>query len=372
MKFAIDKAILLENLNNVIRGISTKNVIPVLNGIKFELKNDGLTLMASDSELTIETFIESKYINHIDSEGTIVIGSKYILELIRKMPSDVVQFEMEDSLKLKIYSDSNQYNLNCMDPTEYPSIKLSSHKDPIVIKGSVLKELINQTSFAISNQELRPILTGLNVKINGDYLECIATDSYRLAKKNIKLDNPIDEDVNIVIPGKNVTELERILVDDEDVYMSVFNNRVLFQYKNIKFQTSILSGSYPNTSNLIPTDFEIIVQVKRDDYIGAVDRAALLTQGKDKNIIKMKIDKKKMIINSYASEIGKTEEYLNIETDDKANIDISFSARYMLEALKTLKDEDILILLNNDVKPIVIKSLTDESLIQLILPIKTY
>ena len=98
MKFAIDKAVLLENLNNVIRGISTKNVIPVLNGIKFELKNDGLTLMASDSELTIETFIESKYINHIDSEGTIVIGSKYILELIRKMPSDVVQFEMEDSL----------------------------------------------------------------------------------------------------------------------------------------------------------------------------------------------------------------------------------------------------------------------------------
>ena len=106
--------------------------------------------------------------------------------------------------------------------------------------------------------------------------------------------------------------------------------------------------------------------------MGAVDRAALLTQGKDKNIIKMKIENKEMTIHSFASEIGKTEEKIKIDTSESSNIDISFSAKYMMEALKTIKDEDILILLNNDVKPLVIKSLTDESLIQLILPIKTY
>ena len=232
--------------------------------------------------------------------------------------------------------------------------------------------MINQTSFAISTQELRPILTGLNLKMNGDIFEVIATDSYRLAKKNIKLDIPVEQDVNIVIPGKNIIELEHILDDDSDVSMHVFNNRVLFEYKNIKFQTNILSGSYPNTSNLIPTEFEILIQTKKSEFMGAVDRAALLTQGKDKNIIKMKIENKTMVINSYASEIGKTEERVHIDTDEKSNIDISFSAKYMMEALKTIKDEDILILLNNDVKPIVLKSLTDESLIQLILPIKTY
>ena len=133
-----------------------------------------------------------------------------------------------------------------------------------------------------------------------------------------------------------------------------------------------MSGTYPNTSNLIPTEFEIIVQTQKNDFSSAVDRAALLTQGKDKNIIKMRIEEKEMIINSYASEIGKTEERLIVETGEKSNIDISFSAKYMLEALRTLKDDDIVILLNNDVKPIVMKSLKDESLIQLILPIKTY
>ena len=372
MKFSIEKNILLENLNNVVRGISTKNVIPVLNGIKFELKDEGLTLMASDSELTIESFIESKLIKNIESTGTIIISSKYILDIIRKMPSDIINFEMQDSLKIKIYSDFNQYNLNCLDPNDYPNIKLITHKDPVTIKADILKEVINQTSFAISSQELRPILTGLNLKINGDLMEVIATDSYRLAKKNIKLEQPSLVDVNIVIPGKNVVELEHILVDDDEVSMNVFNNRVLFEYKNLKFQTNILSGNYPNTLNLIPTEFEIIVQAKKAEFMGAVDRAALLTQGKDKNIIKMKIENKEMVINSFASEIGKTEEKVQIDTDEKSNIDISFSAKYMMDALKTIKDEEILILLNNDVKPIVIKSLTYESLIQLILPIKTF
>ena len=355
MKFSIEKNILLENLNNVVRGISTKNVIPVLNGIKFELKDDGLTLMASDSELTIESFIESKLIKNIESTGTIIISSKYILDIIRKMPSDIINFEMQDSLKIKIYSDFNQYNLNCLDPNDYPNIKLITHKDPVTIKADILKEVINQTSFAISSQELRPILTGLNLKINGDLMEVIATDSYRLAKKNIKLEQPSLVDVNIVIPGKNVVELEHILVDDDEVSMNVFNNRVLFEYKNLKFQTNILSGNYPNTSNLIPTEFEIIVQAKKAEFMGAVDRAALLTQGKDKNIIKMKIENKEMVINSFASEIGKTEEKVQIDTDEKSNIDISFSAKYMLEALRTFKDEKIMILLIIKLYPFMIK-----------------
>ncbi len=372
MKFTIEKNILLENLANVVKAISTKNIIPILNGVKFELNEEGLFLTASDSELTIRAFIEKKEITNIENEGSIIIQSKYILDIIRKMPSDLINFELMDGLKIKISSDNSQYDLNCLDPKEYPSIKLEETKNPIVIKGNVFKTIISQTSFAISTQELRPLLTGLNFKIAGDVLECIATDSYRLAKKNIKLDVPSEEDVNIVIPGKNIMELDKIITEDEDVYMHIFTNKVLFKYKNIVFQTNLLSGTYPNTSNLIPNDFAIIVNTKLNDYFSAIDRMALLTQSKDKNIVKMRIKNSQMIINSYASEIGKAEEKLNIETKEDANIDISFSAKYMLDALKTIKDEEILILLNGEVKPIVIKSMTDESLIQLILPIKTY
>ncbi len=374
MKFTIQKNILLENLTYVSKAISIKNIIPILNGIKFELTKNGLSLTASDSELTIKTFIEEKDIVKIEEEGTIIIQSKFILDIIRKMPSDIINFEVIDGLKIKIYTDNNQYNLNCLDYKEYPSLKLEESKTPLVIKSSIFKEIINQTSFAISTQELRPILTGINLKIVGDMLECVATDSYRLSKKNIKLDEAVKDDVNIVIPGKNLVEFEKIIADDDnEVELHIFNSKILFKYKNILFQSNLLNGTFPTTSNLIPTEFEIIAKTNLSDYAASIDRASLLTQGKDKNIVKMKIEEGKMIINSFASEIGRVEEKVMIDVDNNAKIDISFSARYMLEALRTIKDdEEILILLNSDVKPIVIKSVNDESLIHLILPVKTY
>ena len=373
MKFTIDKGVLLENLVNVAKAISTKNIIPILNGIKFEMNKEGLKLTASDSELTIQSFIDKKDIKHVDEEGTIIIQSKYIIDIIRKMPSDLINFEIIDGLKIKIYTDNNQYSLNCLDPKEYPSVKLEEHKSPIILKANIFKNVINQTSFAISNQELRPLLTGINLKINGDVLECVATDSYRLAKKTLKLDEVVKNEVNVVIPGKNLIEFEKIMEDNEDnVELHVFNNKILFKYSNILFQSNILSGTYPNTSNLIPTEFEIIVNCSSKDYYDAVDRAALLTQSKDKNIVKMELNKNELMIKSFASEIGKVEEKIVVETSSKSDIDISFSAKYMLDALKTIKEDNIVILLNSDVKPIVIKAIDDESLIQLILPIKTY
>ena len=151
-----------------------------------------------------------------------------------------------------------------------------------------------------------------------------------------------------------------------------FTNKILFKYRNYIFQSNLLSGSYPNTSNLIPSDFGIILTTSLNNFYGAIDRAALLTQNKDKNIVKMDTKDNELLITSYASEIGKVEETISINKNSSDNISISFSSKYMLEALKTFEEEDLLILLNTDVKPIVLKSTKDESLIQLILPIKTY
>ena len=370
MKFSIEKNVILEALNNVSKAISSRNIIPILNGIKFELKKEGLYLTASDSELNIKQLIDIKDIKSVDKEGIIIIQSKYLLDIIRKMPSDIIDFEVVDGLKVKIYTENSQYNLNCMEASEYPTIKIEESKEPLIINSNKLKNIIHQTIFAISTQELRPLLTGLNLKIMGDNLECVATDSYRLAKKIEKVNAKTE--VNIILPGKNIIELEKTLPNDENVEIHIFNNKVLFKFLNIYFQTNLLAGNYPNTNNLIPTEFKYIVKVNLNEFFSSIDRAALLTQGKDKNIVKMIINDSKMVINSYASEIGKVEENLIIESNNKEKLEISFSSKYMIDALKTFKDEDILLLLNSDIKPIIIKSVDDESLIQLILPIKTY
>ena len=372
MKFTIDKNILLESLVNVVRAISPKNIIPILNGIKFELTSEGLNLIASDSDLTIKSFISKENIKSITNEGTIIIQSKYIIDIVRKLPGDEINIEVIDGLKIRIYTDNSQYNLNCLNTEDYPQIILEDSQNPIKIKSDILKNVIRQTIFAVSLQESRPLLTGINIKINKNIMEVVATDSYRLAKKTIILEEEYPNEVNIVIPGKNISEFDKIMSSDDNVEIHLFSNKILFKYKNIIFQSSLLNGNYPNTSNLIPSDFEIIINSKLGDFFDSIDRAALLTQSKEKNIVRMETNGNILNISSYASEIGKVEDRIEISKNTEKDIAISFSSKYMMDALKTINEEELLILLNNDSSPIILKSVNDESLIQLILPIKTY
>ncbi len=372
MKFTIEKNILLENLNNVTKAISIKNVIPVLNGIKFELNKEGLYLTASNTDLTIKSFIKREKIKNVEQEGSIVIQSKYINEIIRKLPDDNIDIDVIDSLKVLIKSKNSQFNLNCLKVDDYPQIKLEYQKDPIIIKGNLFKSIIKQTVFAISTQESRPLLTGINFKIMGNVMEITATDSYRLAKKTVTLPEFTKDEINITIPGNNISELDKIICDDEPVEMHIFSNKILFIYKNITFQSNLLSGTYPNTNNLIPDNFAINFKTNYIDFYSAIDRASLLTQNKEKNIVKMETKKDELVVSSYASEIGRVEEKISIDKKDSADINISFSAKYMMDALKTLDDNEIIVLLNSEIKPIVLKSAKDDTLIQLILPIKTY
>lgn len=372
MKWTIEKNILLDALNNVTKALSQRTTIPVLNGIVFDVTEKGIELLASDSELTIKVSIDEKDIKKIEGKGKIIIQSKYFVDMIRKMPADIIDFEIEDNLKIKISTPNNQYRLNCYNPSDYPNINIDKSDEPIIIKSTLLKEIINQTSYALSTQEVRPLLTGVNLKINGDILECIATDSYRLSKKNIKIATPVNKIINIVIPGRSITELEKIVTEEDDVEIHVFNNKILFVYKNIYVQSNLLSGTYPETSHFIPNDFAYMINLNLREFYDAVDRAALLAQNKEKNIIKMHIEDKEMVITSTSNELGNAEEKLKIDSNNKEKIEISFSSKYMMDALKVIKEENILLLLNTDDKPILVKPVTDDTLIELILPIKTY
>lgn len=371
MKFTINKNIIVEALSNAVRALSTKITIPVLNGILLNLTNDGLEVQASDSELTIKTTIEAKNIVNIEKEGRAVLQSRCLLEIIRKMPSEIINFELTDNNNIKIYSDINEYIIECYNIGEYPNIALEKSQNTIYLESKILKEMINQTSYAMSMQEVRPLLTGLNLKINGDILECTATDSYRLSKKTVKLKDSINSNINIVIPGKSVNELVYILKDEDNVEIDLFKNKVLFHYNNILFQTALLNGTYPDTSNYIPKDFNYMINLNLKEFYSAIDRASTIMVSKDKNIIKMVIDNKKMTLFAASSD-SKSKEELTIDSNNKEKLEISYSSKYMLDALKVLDSENIILLINGDDKPIIINSVDDDTIIELILPIKTY
>lgn len=375
MKLTIKKELLLDALNKVSKAISTKNLIPVLAGIKFELKKKKLTLTASDNDITIQTSIESTNEEEfkVDREGSIIIQGKYILDIVRKLPDEYINIEVVDDLKILIYTENREFNLNGINESEYPNIGLEESKKKIDIKAGIFKNIVNQTAFASSNEESKPVLTGINFNIVGDVLECNSTDSYRLARKIVKLDKVSEESYNIVIPSHNILEFVKILGDDEEnVELHMFSNKILFKTGNLKFESRLINGTYPNTSNLLPDDSFLIVSTNLNDFYDVIDRVSILTSDKEKNIVTLETSDNMLILRSSSAEIGRVEEKMPIKKNNNENIKISFSAKYMMEALKSFSTESVDIHFVGEIKPILIKSSEDETLTQLVLPIRTY
>ena len=375
MKFTIKKELLLDALIKVSKAISTKNLIPVLAGIKFELKRKKLTLTASDNDITIQTIIESNNDDDfkIDNEGSIIIQGKYILDIVRKLPDEYINIEVIDELKILIYTDNSEFNLNGISESEYPNIGLEESKKKIEVKTGVLRSIVYQTAFASSNEETKPVLTGINFNIVGDILECNSTDSYRLARKVIHLDKTSEENYNIVIPSHNLLEFTKILGEDEDVVeLHIFNNKILFKTGNLKFESRLINGTYPNTSNLLPEDSLMVINVNLNNFYDVIDRVSILTSDKEKNIVTLETNGNTLLLKSSSVEIGRVEEKMAISKNCEDDIKISFSAKYMMEALKSFSTETVDLHFVGEIKPILIKSTEDESLTQLVLPIRTY
>ena len=375
MKFTIKKEVLMEAINKVSKAISSRNVIPVLAGIKFELTNKKLILTASDNDITIQTFIncDDEEIIKVKEEGSIIIQGKYISDIVRKLPDKYINIEVVDELKILIYTENSEFNLNGISESEYPNIDLGESKSHIELSPSVLKEIVNQTAFATSIDENKAILNGINFNITGDMLECNATDSYRLARKVIKLDKISKENQNIVIPSRNLVEFTRIIDDsDEMVEIHIFNNKILFKYQNLLFQSRLINGTYPNTSNLLPKDYLVKLHFNINQFYDVVDRVSILTSDKDKNTVTLETDGNNLIMKSSSAEIGRVEEKMTITKDQEIDVKVSFSSKYMMDALKSFNTETVELYFVGEIKPILLKSDEDESLTQLVLPIRTY
>ena len=375
MKFTIKKEVLMDALNKVSKAISSRNVIPVLAGIKFDLTNKKLILTASDNDITIQTFIncDDEEIIKVKEEGSIIIQGKYILDIVRKLPDKYINIEVVDELKILIYTANSEFNLNGISESEYPNIDLGESKNHIELNANILKEIVNQTSFATSIDENKAILNGINFNINADILECNATDSYRLARKIIKLNKASKENQNIVIPSRNLVEFTRIIEDNLDIVeIHIFNNKILFKYQNLLFQSRLINGTYPNTSNLLPKEHMVKLHFNINDFYDVVDRVSILTSDKDKNVVTLETDGNDLIMKSSSAEIGRVEERMVISKNQDIDVKVSFSSKYMMDALKSFTTDTVELYFVGEIKPILLKSDEDESLTQLVLPIRTY
>ncbi len=378
MNFTVSKQQLYSALQEVNHAVPSNTPLPALKGIKIQATDtNSLILTASDSDISIQKVLNNETNEGlnlvIDEPGSVVIDAKYVLDIVHKIDSDRISVEIIDGALTMFTGNTAQFRINGMRSSDYPTIDLSKPATEIRMKANLLSTIIDETCFAASDKETRPVLTGVNFHAHDGKLECTATDSFRLARKVIEFDQ--DVNFNITIPAKSLNQVKSILLGDGEQEIVIAENEKKAQFLNdsIIFQTRLLDGGFPETNRLIPTDFSYILTVDRASFIGALDRSMFI-KNDNMTVNRLQCSQDDIIFSSSSQEIGEFKQSLLQDgaTFEGEPLDISFSGVYVLQAVRALKSDKVVIKFNSEMKPFILVNPEDSSILQLALPVRTY
>ncbi|MCC3378502.1 DNA polymerase III subunit beta [Paenibacillus farraposensis] len=378
MKLSILKNVLNEAIQHVSKAISSRTTIPILGGIKLDVNHQGVTLTASDTDISIQSFIPTEdgdqTIVQVEQPGSVVLPAKFFVEIIKKLPSQEIHMEVRDQFQTFISSGATEIQIVGLDPEEFPVLPNIEENQVISVPGDLLKNMIKQTVFSISTHETTPILTGVLWNLAEGELKFVATDRHRLATRGAHLEAAEGlRFSNVVIAGKTLNELSRIIPDQNMlVDIVVADNQVLFKVDRVLFYSRILDGTYPDTSRIIPTSYKTELIVDTKSLSESIDRAYLLSREEKTNIVKMQsLENGDLEISSSSSELGKVREEVKVSKFEGEPLKISFNSKYMLDVLKVIDSEQLTIAFTGIMSPIILKPTDSSNALYIILPYRT-
>ncbi len=365
MIFSCEKQKFLEGITIVQKAITGKSTNPILEGIFISANDSELTLIGSDTDVSIQTKVEANVIEN----GEIVIDAKIFAEIIRKLPNAIIKIETMENKILHITCEQSMFDLVYMNTDEFPQLPKINEDLKISVNQSILKNMIKGTSFAIAQDETRPILQGILFEVKNKTLNLVALDGYRLAIRSEFLDT--DLDIEVVIPGKTLNEVSKILEDtDEIVYVTFTNNHILFNLEKTKIISRLLEGKFINYTSLLPQEHKLLVKVDRSKLQNSIERASLM--GKDENgntnLVKLNFTQDNLIISSN-SQLGKVREEIAIKLQGE-EIKIAFNSRYLIDVLKNIESEEVIMKMTSGITPCVIEEDNNDNAKYLVLPVR--
>lgn len=374
MRFTIKREEFLKGLSICSRAVASKTAIAVLANIKLDLNEEGLYLTGSNYDLTIKTKIPLKTENGDEiirnyKEGSALINSKIIVEIARKMDSSEITLEIIDSTIATIGDEKSTYKLNSTRPEEYPDIDLEENGVSFSLPTAQFSSLVDQTAFAASMKETRPVLTALNLEANNGILTATATDSARMARKEIGISQELTFNANV--PAKMIVEVEHLLEGTSSVLIAISDKKALFKFGNTVVATRLVAGDYPNTKNIVPKFANYNLEVNAQDLMKAIDRANILSIDRE-NVVDLTMSGEEVRISAKSSQVGSAVEKIDVFNFNGQPLQISFNSEFVVSAIRALDSEDVIFQFVGEMKPFVIKSPTDDSVIQIVTPVRTF
>ena len=376
INFSINKTLFLQALNTTKRAISSKNAIPILSTIKIDVTPEGVALSGSNGQISIENFISIKDENAgllVTSPGSILLEATFFINVVSSLPDVTLDFKEIEQKQVLLTSGKSEITLKGKDADQYPRIQEIAASNPLVLETKLLKQLINETAFAASVQESRPILTGVHFVLSDNKeLKTVATDSHRMSQKVITLEKNGDN-FDVVIPSRSLREFTSVFSDDiETVEVFFANNQILFRSEHISFYTRLLEGNYPDTDRLIPTEFNTEATFNVANLRFAMERARLLSNATQNGTVKLEFKNGVVSSHVHSPEVGRVNEEIDTSSVSGEDLSISFNPTYLIEALKAIDSEQVVIRFISSVRPFtLVPEGNEQRFIQLITPVRT-
>lgn len=363
MNIVCEKSKLLEGINIALKAISGKSTMAILECLVIEVRDETIKLIANDLEIGIETIIEGQ----IQTEGSVAVNAKVFYEIIRKLPSDEVSISVDDNYMMNIRCGKAIFDISAKSTEEFPYLPTIVKDKKIAISQFTLKEVIRQTVFSISDNENTKVMTGELFEIKGNQLKVVSLDGHRISIRKVDLKDSYD-DVSVIIPGKTLIEISKILNGDIEDEVNVFftDKHALFEFENTILLSRLIEGEYYKIDKMLSSDYDTKLTVNKKDMLECIDRTTLLIRESEKKPVIIDIKDETMGFSMHSA-IGSMDEEIAATKEGK-NILIGFNPRFLMDALRVIDEEEINIYMINPKAPCFIRN-EEETYIYLILPV---
>lgn len=364
MKLSIAKSELADALAVVSKGMSARSTLPILSGVLLSATNEGLHLQSTDLEVSVRHMAKS--LN--EQEGDVVLPGRLLSDIVRNLPDSAVSIETDGDVA-HVRAGHASFTMKTLPAADFPKFPELDVDKAATLPSDLFTSMVRQVAKAVSRDETRAVLTGILLSIDGPSVRMVATDSYRLAVREIILPEPAGEAFEVVVPGKATDEVAKLVSSDEPVEVGVSENQVVFKFGDTVFVTRRIEGTYPNWKQLIPSQTDTKVVVSTEELQEAVKRVSLLALHNSPLKLSVLAEDHTLSLTATTQDVGDASEDLMAKVQGE-DVEIAFNHAFLADGLTAAHTENVVLEIQSALKPGLIKTEGDEGFVYLLMPVR--
>jgi DNA polymerase-3 subunit beta len=364
MKITIARSELLTALSVVGKGMSARSTLPILSGILFSASEGAILMQATDLEVSVRHTAPAL----VENEGQVVLPGKLLTDIVRSLPEAAVTIEAEGEVAL-VRCQHSSFTVKKLNPADFPKFPEVSVDKKVVLESGTLTSMVRQVSRAVSRDETRATLTGILFAVEGPTVRMVATDSYRLAVRELVLEKVAGEDIEVVVPGRALEEVSKLLGDVEEVSLGVSENQIVFEFGPTTFVTRRIEGVFPNYKQLIPKETETNAVVSAEEFTAAVKRVSLMALHNTPLKINISVADQTLSLSATTQDVGDASEDILVKAEGN-DVEIAFNHAFLMDGLTSSPTETLRLEVQSSLKPGVLRTVGDEGFLYLLMPVR--